>query len=171
MRHHDGWVQTLKVQSRDRRVIGSGLRLQYSSTLVPRLVFVSVLKCRYQVSQFPRFFGQLTEYFYLLTSFHEIIEGYPRSLGHLQEIHESRKSFQESVGQERILDTVLCDFTKFHGVTLNETSKHLFGWHVNLLVTQIEFRHVIEFVRVQLVLLLDFLKQIKVKPSRCRYYF
>ena len=66
--------------------------------------------------------------------------------------------------EEGILDAVLGDLTELRGVPLDEPREHLFCRHVDLLIVQVQLRHVVQGIRIQLIPLLDLVKEIEYEP-------
>jgi hypothetical protein len=63
--------------------------------------------------------------------------------------------------QLRVLDAVLCDFSKFVGISLKKSREYLLWGHIELLVLEKVLGNVVQRIRLEFVFALHVLKQIE----------
>ena len=170
VRNHDGWVQTLKVQGCDWRVVRPGLGLEHRRPRVPLLgtLVGSPPNRGNLVPEFARLARHLGKHLDLLAPLRQVIDWDPGRLGHLQEVQEIAELVHQEVGQHGILDAVLGHLPKFIRVAPGKPPKHLLGAHVQLLVPQKVLGHGVERVRIELLFALDIVEQVKDESARHR---
>ena len=106
--------------------------------------------------------------FDLLPSLTQKRKGDPTGFRHLHLVLNLAQLLHERVGQLCILDTVISHLSELCRITLPKPSKHLFGWHIKLLIFQKVFRDIVQGIRLEFVFALHILKEVKDVPTSHR---
>ena len=159
--NHDGRVQALEIEGRDRSIVRTGLGLQDRRAFVLFRRRLAPPNRGNHKPNLPRLSRHLTKHLDLLTPLGQVRYGNPRRLGHFQKIQEVTELIHQHVGQDGIFDTVVGNLAEFIGVALFKTPEHFLGRHVKFSVAQKCLGYKIEAIRIQLVFALHVVKHVK----------
>ena len=166
MSTHDARVKACKIKCGDWAIICTSLSIENGRPLIFIVTRSFRVHCWNHKPEFARLARQLRKHLDLLTAFAQVRQGNPCRLGHLDEILNHTNLFRNAVRKLRILDTVLCHFTKQGWVTTLEPNKHLLDRHVNLLILEKVRRDGIQRVALEFVFTFDILEHIKHVPTK-----